>query len=100
MPEKSDLRVELDGKDVGWEPKVGLGVDRWMYDVKLGEGWRSEGEGESLLSLGLEGGEHNLSFILLNEDREGEAQLCSAEVLEFGSEDEWVLLAIGWSFLY
>ncbi|KAE9396150.1 hypothetical protein BT96DRAFT_119349 [Gymnopus androsaceus JB14] len=88
LPEKSDMRVELDGEDVGWEPKIGLGVDRWHYDVRLGEGWG--GEGIRFLSLGLTGGEHELSFVLLNKDREGEAQLCSAEVLEFGSEDEFV----------
>ncbi|KAJ3853585.1 IgA peptidase M64-domain-containing protein [Lentinula lateritia] len=76
LPEETDLRVELDGKNLGWKPKVGLGVDRWHYDIKLGQG--------------LTGGAHELSFVLLNEAREGEAQLCSAEVLEFGSEKEFV----------
>ncbi|KAJ3729474.1 IgA peptidase M64-domain-containing protein [Lentinula raphanica] len=92
LPEESDLRVELDGKDLGWKPKVGLGMDRWHYDVKLGQGWvdldgnvMSNGESE-----GLAGGEHELSFVLVNKDREGEAQLCSAEVLEFGTEEEFI----------
>ncbi|KAJ4482545.1 IgA peptidase M64-domain-containing protein [Lentinula aciculospora] len=90
LPEKSDLQVALDGKDLGWEPKMGLGVDRWHYDIKLGQGW---GDGHKMIdeeSKGLTGGEHELSFVLLNKDREGEAQLCSAEIIEFGSEDEFV----------
>jgi len=74
LPEKADLKVELDNVDLGWEPKVGLGVDRWHYDIHL--------------DRGLSGGEHELRFTLLNRDREGIAQLCSAEILEFGDEDE------------
>ncbi|KAK7464905.1 hypothetical protein VKT23_006114 [Stygiomarasmius scandens] len=75
LPEKADLKVELDNVDLGWEPKVGLGVDRWHYDVHL--------------DRGLSGGEHELRFTLLNREREGIAQLCSAEILEFGDEDEF-----------
>ncbi|KIK69982.1 hypothetical protein GYMLUDRAFT_34387 [Collybiopsis luxurians FD-317 M1] len=89
--EASDLRVELDGKDLGWKPKVGLGVDRWHYDIKLGDGWDKDQVTASRAGRGgLKGGEHELSFVLLNKDREGEAQLCSAEILEYGSEDEFV----------
>ncbi|KAJ3995315.1 IgA peptidase M64-domain-containing protein [Lentinula boryana] len=89
LPEESDLRVELDGNDLGWKPKAGLGVDRWHYDIKLGQGWEDDTI-EYAGSGGLTGGEHELSFVLLNKDREGEAQLCSAEVLEFGSEQEFI----------
>ena len=74
LPEKTDLRVELDGKDLRWEPKEGLGIDRWHYD------FYRQGS--------LEGGEHEVSFTLLNKEREGIAQMCSVEVLEFGDEDE------------
>ncbi|KAJ3894832.1 IgA peptidase M64-domain-containing protein [Lentinula edodes] len=90
LPEETDLRVELDGKNLGWKPKVGLGVDRWHYDIKLGQGWGDENTIELEGSGGLTGGTHELSFVLLNKAREGEAQLCSAEVLEFGSEKEFV----------
>ncbi|KAL0059217.1 hypothetical protein AAF712_014063 [Marasmius tenuissimus] len=76
LPERTDLRVELDGKDLEWKPKEGLGVDRWHYDFHQDEG--------------LEGGEHEVSFTLLNEEREGLAQMCSVEILEFGDENEFV----------
>ncbi|KAI0630008.1 IgA peptidase M64-domain-containing protein [Trametes polyzona] len=76
LPEKGDLRVELDGKDLGWVPHADIGVDRWHYDVKLNKT--------------LKGGEHEVKFTLRNEAREGVAQLCSVEVLEFGDEDEFV----------
>ncbi|THU96670.1 hypothetical protein K435DRAFT_754775 [Dendrothele bispora CBS 962.96] len=75
LPSKTDLKVELDDVDLSWKPKVGLGVDRWHYDVHL--------------DRGLEGGEHELRFTLLNKEREGIAQLCSAEILEFGDENEF-----------
>ncbi|KAF5331313.1 hypothetical protein D9758_015805 [Tetrapyrgos nigripes] len=75
LPEKTDLKVELDGVDLGWEPKIGLGIDRWHYDVYLDKS--------------LSGGEHELKFTLLNGERQGIAQLCSAEILEFGDEDEF-----------
>lgn len=35
-------------------------------------------------------GEHNVTFVLDSKEREGTAQLCNVEVLEFGNEDEWV----------
>jgi len=76
LPEASDLRVELDGVDLGWVPKDGLGLDRWHYDI------HQDG--------GLSDGEHELRFVLLNREREGVAQLCSAEILEFGNEDEFI----------
>lgn len=75
LPEAADLRVELDGVDLGWVPKDGLGLDRWHYDIHQ--------------NGGLSGGEHELRFVLVNQEREGVAQLCSAEILEFGNEDEY-----------
>ncbi|KAH9850218.1 IgA peptidase M64-domain-containing protein [Lenzites betulinus] len=76
LPDKDDLRVELDGKDLGWVPRGDIGVDRWHYDIKLNRTLKS--------------GEHQVKFTLRNKEREGEAQLCSVEVLEFGDEDEFV----------
>jgi hypothetical protein len=79
LPEKEDLAVKLDGKDIGWAPRKDIGVDRWHYDLyvdkKLAEG------------------EHEVSFELKEKDREGRAQLCSVEVLEFGEEKEYVHFA-------
>ncbi|KAI9064597.1 hypothetical protein FKP32DRAFT_1591227 [Trametes sanguinea] len=76
LPDKDDLRVELDGNDLGWVPRTDIGVDRWHYDIKLNKT--------------LKGGEHEVRFVLKNKTREGEAQLCSVEVLEFGDESEFV----------
>ncbi|KAJ7600264.1 IgA peptidase M64-domain-containing protein [Mycena floridula] len=72
---KRDVKLELDGLDLGWEPKEGLGVDRWHYDFYI--------------DGALTGGEHELKFTLLNPELEGVAQLCSAEILEFGDKDEF-----------
>ncbi|KAI0770580.1 IgA peptidase M64-domain-containing protein [Fomes fomentarius] len=76
LPDEADLRVELDGKDLGWVPRKDIGVDRWHYDIKINET--------------LKEGEHEVKFVLRNGEREGEAQLCSVEVLEFGDESEFV----------
>ncbi|KAI0671117.1 IgA peptidase M64-domain-containing protein [Trametes maxima] len=76
LPDKEDLRVELDGKDLGWIPRPEIGADRWHYDVKL--------------NRTLENGTHEVKFTLNNRDREGQAQLCSVEILEFGDESEFV----------
>ncbi|KAI8986267.1 IgA peptidase M64-domain-containing protein [Trametes punicea] len=76
LPDKRDLRVELDGKDLGWVPRADIGIDRWHYDIKI--------------NRTLKGGEHEVRFTLRNAKREGEAQLCSVEVLEFGNETEFV----------
>ncbi|KAH8166081.1 hypothetical protein CIB48_g2179 [Xylaria polymorpha] len=74
MTASSDLRVEVDGVDVGWEINPELGVDRYIYNMKIDS------------SLGP--GEHELSFTLLNEEIQGTAQLCNLEVLEYGVADE------------
>ncbi|CCM05737.1 uncharacterized protein FIBRA_07969 [Fibroporia radiculosa] len=76
IPEKGDLLVTLDGEDLQWSPRPDIGVDRWHYDI------HRDG--------GLGGGVHDVSFTLRNNGREGLAQLCSAEVLEFGNEEEFV----------
>ncbi|KAJ6615829.1 IgA peptidase M64-domain-containing protein [Mycena sp. CBHHK59/15] len=76
VPDKGDIKVELDGVDLQWEPRPGIGLDRWHYDV-----YRDGG---------LSGGEHTLTFTLVNADRMGTAQMCNAEILEFGDEDEFV----------
>ena len=74
LPEKSELKVEIDGVDLGWVPEPNIGVDRWHYDIYRHGGLRL--------------GEHEIKFTLLEGKREGIAQLCSVEVLEFGDEDE------------
>jgi hypothetical protein len=74
LPEESDLTVEIDGTDLDWKPKVGLGVDRWHYDIHR--------------RGGLSDGEHEIKFTLNNAQREGIAQMCSVEVLEFGDETQ------------
>lgn len=70
----SDLRVELDGKDLEWEVNEIVGMDRWIYNMKF--------------DYALEPGSHTLSYTLLNEEREGTAQLCNLEILEYGAPDE------------
>ncbi|THH30589.1 hypothetical protein EUX98_g3594 [Antrodiella citrinella] len=76
LPVASDLSVTLDGKAIPWTPRPDIGVDRWHYDVHIDEV--------------LAGGEHELAFELKNKELEGTAQLCSAEILEFGTEEEFV----------
>ncbi|KAI0718190.1 IgA peptidase M64-domain-containing protein [Cerioporus squamosus] len=76
VPHAEDLTVELDGRDLGWVPREDIGVDRWHYDIRLDER--------------LEGGEHEVRFTLRKKGREGEAQLCSVEILEYGDESEFV----------
>lgn len=66
----------LDGVDLGWDSKSGIGFDRWHYDI-----YRNES---------LSSGEHDLEYILGDEAITGKAQLCSAEIIEFGNADEQV----------
>lgn len=40
LPSQSDLRVELDGVNLGWVPQKDIGVDRWHYDVHREAGLR------------------------------------------------------------
>ena len=74
LPDEDDLSVTIDGKQLAWTPRKDIGVDRWHYDIHREES--------------LKGGEHELRFELKNKRREGVAQLCSAEILEFGSDEE------------
>lgn len=74
VPRVDDLVVYLDGADLGWTPRHGIGVDRWHYDV--------------LFEHALAEGEHVLEFSLRNRDIQGQAQLCSVEALEYGSPEE------------
>jgi hypothetical protein len=78
VPHVEDLVVRLDGNVLGWAPRKDIGYDRWHYDIPV--------------NAPLEEGEHELMFELKERRREGEAQLCSAEVLEFGDEKECVSL--------
>jgi hypothetical protein len=76
IPNKEDLRVELDGVGRHWTPRPNIGVDRWHYDIYT--------------DAGLHEGDHEVTFTLLNHELTGVAQLCSTEVLEFGDESEYV----------
>jgi hypothetical protein len=75
VPQKEDLRVELDGNDAHWVPAASIGRDRWHYDIPF--------------HMSLAKGEHKIAFVLKNSELE-QAQLCSVEVLEFGDKHEWV----------
>lgn len=74
MTASEDLRVDIDGEDVGWEINPAVGVDRYIYNIDIDEP--------------LAPGEHEITVTLLNEELEGTAQLCNLEVLEYGSEEE------------
>ena len=74
IPRTDDLVVSLDGFDLGWTPRQDIGVDRWHYDIPIDHG--------------LVGGEHVLEFALQNREIQGQAQLCSVEVLEYGTLEE------------
>ncbi|GAP91834.1 hypothetical protein SAMD00023353_6700150 [Rosellinia necatrix] len=74
MTASSDLLVEVDGKDVGWEINPVIGLDRFIYNMKI--------------NSSLSPGKHELSFTLLNKEIEGTAQLCNLEVLEYGIADK------------
>jgi hypothetical protein len=76
LPNSSDLKVTIDEEDLGWEPKEDIGIDRWHYDI-----YRDSP---------LEGGEHTIQFALQPSGNESTAQLCSFEILEYGSEEELV----------
>ncbi|KAI1212081.1 IgA peptidase M64-domain-containing protein [Annulohypoxylon truncatum] len=72
MTASSDLLVEIDGNDVGWEINPEVGVDRYIYNMKVDEA--------------LAPGEHEIKVTLLNGEIEGSAQLCNLEVIEYGEE--------------
>lgn len=74
IPHVDDLVVYMDGADLGWTPRHEIGVDRWHYDV--------------LFEHALTEGEHVIRFSLRNREIQGQAQLCSVEVLEYGSLEE------------
>ncbi|KAI5829045.1 hypothetical protein K523DRAFT_373203 [Schizophyllum commune Tattone D] len=76
LPSASDVLVEVDGQDLGWQPHEGIGLDRYFYDIVNKDAALTEGE-------------HEVRFTLLNASLEGKAQLCSVEILEYGSEDEF-----------
>lgn len=74
IPHADDLVVYLDGVDLGWTPRNEIGVDRWHYNVAF--------------EHALNEGKHIIEFSLQNRDIQGQAQLCSVEVLEYGSLEE------------
>ncbi len=74
IPEKDHLTVKMDGVGLDWAPRKDIGVDRTFYELSR--------------KTPLEEGEHTISFTLSPNALEGQAQLCSLEVLEYGDEDE------------
>lgn len=70
----SALRVEIDGRDLGWEVNSLVGLDRWIYTMKFDDA--------------LAPGRHTLQFTLLDEEMEGTAQLCNLQILEYGDAGE------------
>ncbi|KAH8114551.1 IgA peptidase M64-domain-containing protein [Phellopilus nigrolimitatus] len=75
LPRKEDLIVKLDGTDLEWTSRTGIGLDRWHYDIHG--------------NYSLRAGSHSLTFSLENAALADKAQLCSAEVIEYGNEDEF-----------
>ncbi|KAG8214690.1 hypothetical protein J3R82DRAFT_9770 [Butyriboletus roseoflavus] len=75
IPHADDLVVYLDGVDLGWTPRNEIDVDRWHYDI--------------IFEHALTEGKHTVEFSLQNRDFQGQAQLCSVEVLEYGSLEEF-----------
>lgn len=75
LPDQDDLVILFDKVDLRWTPRKDIGVDRWHYDVNE----------DTSLSAGV----HEVSFVLKNNALEGSAQLCSVEVLEYGTEAEF-----------
>ena len=76
LPAAHQLSVRLDGEDLCWVSLPGIGIDRWHYDIHRPDA--------------LSGGQHEILFELLDPDQEGIAQLCSIEILEYGTKDECV----------
>lgn len=75
LPDRDDLVILFDRVDLCWTPRKDIGIDRWHYDVYE----------DTSLSAGV----HEISFVLKNSALEGSAQLCSVEVLEYGTEAEF-----------
>ncbi|KAG8821207.1 hypothetical protein FRC18_011411 [Serendipita sp. 400] len=75
MPHKEDLSIKIDDQDVRWQPRDGIGMDRWHYDI--------------FQNKTLSAGPHNLTFTLNNDVLAGRAQLCSFEIIEYGDKSEF-----------
>ncbi|KAH7368677.1 IgA peptidase M64-domain-containing protein [Plectosphaerella cucumerina] len=75
VTESSDIIVDIDGKDLGWEVNKLVGIDRWIYTMKF--------------DTALAPGRHTLRFTLRNETIQGRAQLCNLQILEYGAADEF-----------
>jgi hypothetical protein len=76
LPSAEHMKVLLDGEDLGWTPRPDVHLDRWHYDIHR--------------TLSFAPGSHELNFTLSENALEGTAQLCSAEIIEYGDEDEYV----------
>ncbi|TDL28252.1 hypothetical protein BD410DRAFT_782226 [Rickenella mellea] len=75
IPDKDHLKISMDGIDLEWQPRKDIGVDRWHYAIAR--------------DAALRAGEHTVSFKLGAKALVGQAQLCSVEIIEFASSDEF-----------
>ncbi|KAL5639988.1 hypothetical protein ACGC1H_007329 [Rhizoctonia solani] len=74
IPDGSHLEISLDGIIATWKTNPDIDIDRWFYDIPIGA---------------LENGTHELKFALKERGKEGLAQLCSVEVIEYGNTTEF-----------
>ncbi|CAE6342652.1 unnamed protein product [Rhizoctonia solani] len=74
IPDRSHLEISLDGTIATWKTNPDIGIDRWFYDIPIGT---------------LEDGTHELKLALQEHGKEGLAQLCSVEVIEYGDTTEF-----------
>ncbi|CAE7158838.1 unnamed protein product [Rhizoctonia solani] len=74
IPDESHLEISLDGTIATWRTNPEIGIDRSFYDIPIGK---------------LENGTHELKFALGERGKEGLAQLCSVEIIEYGNAAEF-----------
>ncbi|KAJ1302413.1 hypothetical protein OPQ81_002731 [Rhizoctonia solani] len=74
IPDGSHLGISLDETIIAWRTNPEIGVDRWFYDIPIGK---------------LQNGTHEVKFALQERGKEGLAQLCSVEVIEYGNATEF-----------
>lgn len=79
VPNATTLKISLDSKEISWKANEAVKLDRWFYDLPI---YGDKG--------GLSQGSHELAFELQESGREGLAQLCSVEVIEYGDIHECV----------
>ncbi|CAE6346531.1 unnamed protein product [Rhizoctonia solani] len=74
IPDGSHLEITLDGAPITWKANPEVGLDRWFYDIPIQK---------------LGNDTHELKFALEEKGKDGLAQLCSVEVIEYGNATEF-----------